>query len=106
MRASGFIMETLLTKMAITGDPSVESADTDVQLRGDGIAGEAFLEEKADGSALELEGEAVAGFGPARNPPRGVDDLLLYWLINFFIMHGNTPFNIGVSTIYPLNLVS
>jgi hypothetical protein len=107
VRTGGFVVQTLLAELTIAIDPSVQSADGNVQLGGNGLAGKALLQEQADGAALELGGIAIAGFGPARHPPRGVRcSLLLYRLINFFIMHGNTPFNIGVSTIYPLILVS
>ena len=108
MRTTGFIVKTRLAQMAITGHPPVQSADRDVQFGTDGVAGEALLEEQADGAAFELEGVAPGGLGPAaRLPPRGEGcSLLLYRLTVFFIMHANTPFHSGVSTIYPLILVS
>jgi hypothetical protein len=106
VRSAGFIVQPLLAQMAVAGDPTIQSADRDVQFGADGVAGEALFEEQRNGAAFELEGEPIGGFGPARNPPRGVDVLLLYRLTDFFIMHGNTPFHIGVSTTYPLMLVS
>ena len=106
VRTGSFIVQPLLAEMAVAGDPTIQRADRDVQFGADGVAGEAFFEEQRDGAAFELEGEPISGFGPARHPPRGVDALLLYRLTDFFIMHGNTPFHIGVSTTYPLMLVS
>jgi hypothetical protein len=108
VRTTGLIVKTLLAQMAIAGHPPIQRAHGDVEFGTDGVAGEALLEEQADGAAFELKGVAPGGLGPAaRLPPGGEGcSLLLYGLTAFFIMHANTPFQHGVSTIYPLILVS
>jgi hypothetical protein len=105
-RGVGF--ESFFALLIIDAPPARESLLADACLFGNEPAGKTFLQIEPDDLELELERipAVVAAGSAARNPPGGVDVLLLYWLISFFIMHGNTPFNSGVSTIYPLILVS
>jgi hypothetical protein len=107
-RAHLAVTQAFLAIGVIAIQPLAQGMKAQSQFLGDGGVTEAFFEMQPDSLEFDLEGITPAGFaGPARHPPGGVGcSLLLYRLINFFIMHGNTPFNIGVSTIYPLILVS
>src|SRR5437899_3238532 len=104
MRAGGQVAQPCFAELTIAVDPAVQRADTDAQLTGDRVAGKPFFKEELDGSFLKLQRKPIGGFGSARNPPRGVGVLLLYF--TSFILHGNTPFIDRVSTIIPFRLVS
>ena len=100
-------LQSHFTELLIKTDPAAEAAHGHTHLLANVRQTEAFFEPQPNGLEPDFRRITAGRFFRAANPPRGVEGLPLPSLLYYgFFTHGNTPLNIGVSTIFPFTLVS
>jgi hypothetical protein len=105
-RRGGCRLQARFTELLIQMDPAAEAALGHAHLLADVHQAEALFEPETDRLESDFRRIAAGRFFRAANPPGGVEvlpSLLPYYDL---FTHGNTPLNIGVSTILPFKSVS
>jgi hypothetical protein len=100
-------LQSHFAELLIETDPAAEAAHGHPHLLANVGQAEAFFEPQPNGFESDFRRIAVGRFFRAATPPRGGEvpslSLLLYYTL---FSHGNTPLNIGVSTIFSFTSVS
>jgi hypothetical protein len=100
-------LQSHFTELLVETDPAAQAAHSHTHLLANVGQTETFFESQPNGLEPNFRRIAVGRFFRAANPPRGVEVLPLPFLLYYGLFtHGNTPLNIGVSTIIPFISVS